>query len=155
MLRARWQDFWPRLTKAQGGVLIELFAGEPKAPKRKTGTCAGRSTQLIEILKAESNLSSFPIPSRFLHLCKNSSPVKTGDLSRLFSRCGSLNSRRCIRLYRSCWRLLFFRSIPMRESSNSHREFRLDRPSEDAFPRGDRGIIGHCEKGVDACLGGN
>ena len=63
MLRARWLDFWPRLTKAQGGVLIELFAGEPKAPKRKTGTCAGRSTQLIEILKAESNLSSFPIPS--------------------------------------------------------------------------------------------
>jgi hypothetical protein len=62
MLRARWQDFWPHLDKAQGGVLIELFAGEPQAtaPKCKTGTCVGRSTELIEILKTGSNLCSFP-----------------------------------------------------------------------------------------------
>jgi hypothetical protein len=65
MLRARWPDFWPRSDKAQGGVLIELFAGEPQATalKCKTATRAGRSTELMEILKTESNLSSFPSPS--------------------------------------------------------------------------------------------
>ncbi len=54
-------------------MLIELLAGEPKAPKRKTGTCVGRSTQLIEILKAESNLSSFPIPSSLQKLIASQS----------------------------------------------------------------------------------
>ena len=78
----------------------------------------------------------FLLYSQAPHFFQNPSPVKTGDLRRLFSRRGSLNSRRCIRLYRSCWRLQFFLSIPIRESSNNRREFTLDRTGEEAFPRG-------------------